>query len=245
MTRLDPMPVVLELDYFDHHKTEQVGAHGRELHLRSIAHANRFWTDGFVPHAKAISLAKLSLTVPGSIVEPSVTEALSLIDSLVDAGLFDHADGGFDIHDYAVYQETRVSIERKRERWRRQKRSQRGMSASCPPDVRPSVQKALDPERVDVGQSDLTATHKTSNGSGPVTWQNAHEHLTGTDELTPAVFKSIGRHFGFAEAPLADAMAALQARRAKTPPLVSEVRYVVSVLKDARDSGRYGSVASA
>ena len=255
MTRTDaPQPVGLDPRYYENAKVELLDAVGRELHLRCLCHANLHWTDGFVPHATAIRLATLSLTSPGSGITPDPRQALNLIDQLLDVGLLDDAEGGFDIHDYALYQETRESFERREEEerraqerdgWRRRKRRQRNRDTSRfgPAEVTADLRGPGSPRDVLEGQSDLTFTTSESSysDSDPLSWANVHRRLRGADHLTPAVIRTFAAHFNFAEAPLADAWAALQARRVKRPALVSEAKYFVSVLKDARESGRFAA----
>lgn len=95
----------LECNFSDHPKVSKVGLYGEALFVRSIGYASEHETDGFIPVGV---VRRIAWDIEQYI---SVT---CVIESLVSAGLWHEADGGYEIHDYLEYQESKSMIEAKR-----------------------------------------------------------------------------------------------------------------------------------
>jgi len=74
--------------------------------------SGRYLTDGFIPH-DALAIIKGNDTIASE---------------LIEAGLWDEVDGGFQFHDWCEYQYSKEDIEGRRLRDREKKRKQRGLS---------------------------------------------------------------------------------------------------------------------
>lgn len=96
--------VRLSDDFYEHAKFDQVTALGDSAWARGLAYANRNGTDGFIGHRKALQLAN----VEGLDVSPQRG-----IDELLQAGLWDAQEGGYQIHNYTKYQDTLEQIKAK------------------------------------------------------------------------------------------------------------------------------------
>lgn len=71
--------------------------------------SNKHLTDGFLPREVVKSF-------------PHVKRPLAIADALVQAGLFERADDGYQIHDFADYNPSAAAIRKKREEDRARKR---------------------------------------------------------------------------------------------------------------------------
>jgi hypothetical protein len=226
----DPQPVLLDPRYFENPKITTLTGAAQLLHLRSLAHANLHLTDGFVTHADAISLARAALTT-GPLVEPTVTESLGLIDSLLAAGLWHHAnEGGFEIHDYALYQQTRESLTR-REQWRERKRRSRGESVTVTRD-RHAGDVVLDVE-VDVLERPSTSTQEPARvpGNLPVDWDELRDLVSGLRGCNDRTFAAVSRLLrGLPESALRSAL-----EMARRPEVQNQAGYLVRALQNARE----------
>lgn len=76
----------------------------------AISWSNRRLTDGFVPTERIAMLGGTR----------------SIAETLVTAGMFDHAEGGYTIHDFLEFNESRETVEIRREHDRKRKRSPSG-----------------------------------------------------------------------------------------------------------------------
>ncbi len=113
--------VSIDDQFHDHPKAEQVGPLGRDLYVAGLEYANRNLTDGFIPKATAGRLVSF-YEIPGINVTVNPYDVVQL---LLDAGLWDSTDGGFQIHDYLEYQPSSEEVTKRRElkrerqqRWR-------------------------------------------------------------------------------------------------------------------------------
>lgn len=112
-------------DHFDEHpKFAAAGPIGMALWLAGLAYANRNLTDGFIPWAAARNLVSWSflgpddgagrkiyrLSVSSGMVGNDVDDDFA-ITLLLDCGLWEERDDGYEIHDYAQYQPTKSAIE--------------------------------------------------------------------------------------------------------------------------------------
>ncbi len=119
------MPWVRLDDHFDEHpKIASVGPLGLALWVTALAYCNRNLTDGFIPWTKARSLVAWEYQdADGKLYTVARTtghvgddvSAPHVIDLLVDAGLWEIVDDGYQIHDYADYQPLKAEIEAARE----------------------------------------------------------------------------------------------------------------------------------
>lgn len=113
--------VSIDDQFHDHPKAEQVGPLGRDLYVAGLEYANRNLTDGFVPKATAGRLVSF-YDIPGINV---TVDPYDVVKLLLEVGLWDAVDGGFEIHDYLEYQPSadevshRRNLKRERQqRWR-------------------------------------------------------------------------------------------------------------------------------
>lgn len=248
----DPQLVALDPRYFDHPKLRPLGPHGRELHLRAICHSALHLTDGALSHEEAVELAGRTLAHAGGPLAPvTPSETVSLVDTLVAAGLLEPAAGGYAIHDFLEYQPARESIiTRRRRDQARKRRAREGISART--DASPESRTSASPPAVNsnsvvaVGSSSPSSTATdtaglpdSQNGKGRVTWATVAETLRDADDRTGLVVASVRRRYELPEAALHCALDALEERRRRKPPLVSEARYFVATLNGLGESGQY------
>lgn len=93
--------VRLDDSFPDHPKALQVGPLACWLYVCGIAYANRHLTDGFIPARQVVRL-----------IDAKKVEALAA--ALVDAQLWEVVDGGYEIHDYLVYQPSAEKVKKER-----------------------------------------------------------------------------------------------------------------------------------
>lgn len=86
-----------------HHKMLTAGPAACWLWVCGLAHCQSQLTDGFI----AVAVLPM-IGIKGS------ARAVKLADELVQAGLFDRVDGGYQVHDYLAYNPTRASVLSKR-----------------------------------------------------------------------------------------------------------------------------------
>jgi hypothetical protein len=100
---------------YDHPKVLAAGNEATGLFCRALSYCGKQLTDGFVPASVASFLGREKA-----------------VEALVDAGLWERVDGGFNVHDYLDYNRPRADVladrakstERQR-RWRESRRSSR------------------------------------------------------------------------------------------------------------------------
>lgn len=86
--------IKVEVDYFDHRKTLEVGERLAFRHLKAMAWCHKNRTDGFLTRAAAMS-----------IVSPTAARELEA------AGFWEPCEKGWRIHDYLEHQESRASLD--------------------------------------------------------------------------------------------------------------------------------------
>jgi hypothetical protein len=118
-------------DHFDEHpKIASVGPLGLALWVTALAYCNRNLTDGFIPASVASRLLAYEfeeadgrsacVLIGGEYnADPQgqlgfLPDRYYLPELLVGAGLWEHAKGGYQVHDYADFQPTRVQVEAER-----------------------------------------------------------------------------------------------------------------------------------
>lgn len=88
----------------EHPKVQRAGQAAAWLHVAGICYSSRYLTDGIVPDA---ALAGLGQYGRG--------RARKLADVLVEAGLWERVNGGYQVHDYLDFQPSRQKVEQQRE----------------------------------------------------------------------------------------------------------------------------------
>jgi hypothetical protein len=86
-----------------HPKHLRAGPIASWLWIVSLAHCNKYLTDGFISEAE---IAKFGV----------VTNPKKWAERLVEVGLWHRENGGFRIHDYHAYQPTAAEVRTKREK---------------------------------------------------------------------------------------------------------------------------------
>jgi len=141
---------------YDHPKLDDLGSHrlaGVGLWTLAISWCNRRLTDGQVP-ADRIRL------LGGS---PQLAERL------VAAGFFERIDGGYQIHDFLEFNESRETVEARREADRKRKRKPGGNRPDSGPDSTEDSGGTPDGNRPDSGGTPgRTPIHATRDRAGRV-----------------------------------------------------------------------------
>ena len=104
----------LEETITDHPKILQAGHKGFALYVAGLCYASKHLTNGFIP------MTAVSLLLPDLRAQVAKVAA-----GLVNAGLWEEASGGYQVHDYLDYQRSREQVEaRRREGAARQRKLQ-------------------------------------------------------------------------------------------------------------------------
>lgn len=111
--------IAWDVGYYNNPKARAVGKNGRALHHASSCWAGDNLTNGFVP-TSALPLLLAQAEVPRS--TAGVLEQHGLWEPSADGS-------GWQIHDYLDHNRSREQVEKERQRWVRQKRGQREVSA--------------------------------------------------------------------------------------------------------------------
>lgn len=144
------MPWVRLDDHFDENlKMAEVGPLGLALWVSALAYCNRNLTDGFIPLSVARTLIDLTGHFvtgdpPGSEGDVGWTTKLT-IDSLVNARLWDAVSGGYQVHDFAAYQPSRVQVLEERRKAADRQAKHRSQDESLPVS-RPKSQRESQPD---------------------------------------------------------------------------------------------------
>lgn len=130
--------VKLDDGFLDHQKFLEAGPVAGYMALSALAWSNRNLTDGFIPGAQVARLANLEGIcdeIRGS--SNDYIHYTELAAALVEAGLWNPAEGGYQIHDYHDHQPTADTIRSKRAKDRDRKSNGRTPdSAGSPPGIR-------------------------------------------------------------------------------------------------------------
>ena len=110
----------LDDSFYDHEKVVAAGTLGAGLFALALSYTARKLTDGFVPRGM----------IPRLVAD--VDDPIALADRLVEAGLFEKVEGGYQIHDYLDYNPSAAEIKQKREASRRRQRQCRGQPETPP-----------------------------------------------------------------------------------------------------------------
>jgi hypothetical protein len=93
--------VRLDDGYPEHPKVDRVGPSAAWLNVCAWAYCARNLTDGFVPNDRVSRLA-------------NVRQTALLVDKLLNAHLWERVEGGYQVHDYLVYNPSREQVQRER-----------------------------------------------------------------------------------------------------------------------------------
>jgi hypothetical protein len=126
------MPWVrLDDNFPDHPKVVDAGPLAAWLYVCGVAYASRYLTDGYIPAGQVRKLA-------------DVDGAAALADRLVEVGLWERVDGGFQVHDFLEYNPSAEKV--RAERSAAKERMQRVRSG----DVRANTERTDDEPTDDV-----------------------------------------------------------------------------------------------
>ena len=115
--------VRIDDQFTDHPKAADAGPLGIAMQVAALCYANRHLTDGFISHkvaARLLDFTGIAIELPcthdpdDSHVSGMRVQWLSICDSLVDAGLWEVVEGGWQIHDYLEYNPSRADTLAKR-----------------------------------------------------------------------------------------------------------------------------------
>lgn len=146
-------------DFYDNPKIASVGSLAVGVWLAGLAYANRNLTDGFIPRGAAHGLAIVeTVDDTGRVWEASETSGGTgedvtgrrIAERLVAAGLWEPAEGGYQIHDFDHYQPSRADVIESRDQARERKANQRARARSQRTSQRTSQR---DPQPTSPGDS--------------------------------------------------------------------------------------------
>ena len=144
--------VRIDESFPEHPKVSAAGGDAAWLHVCAMCYCNRFLTDGFVPTSV---LARLS----------DRKRPTALAAKLVEVGIWDVTDNGWQIHDFLAYQPSKEKVENDRESARQRMANARGSSA----DVRPnSGRSSPNPSPSPSGPSDSLSSSSMSSNVRPI-----------------------------------------------------------------------------
>ncbi len=110
------MPWVRLDDQFPHHpKVVSVGPLGIAMQVVGLCYCNQFLTDGFIP-TSAIPTFMDFTELDANAFNGRGGVCWIAVQKLLDAGMWEEAEGGYRIHDYLEYQPSKASIEAEKER---------------------------------------------------------------------------------------------------------------------------------
>jgi hypothetical protein len=99
--------VRIDEEFPDHPKVVGAGPLGIAMQVAALCYCNRHLTDGFVPRSAARRLIDL---------DGLGVSADDVISTMLGVGMWSRVDGGYQIHDYDIYQPTRAQVLAERER---------------------------------------------------------------------------------------------------------------------------------
>jgi len=146
-----PMPWArLDDDFYDHRKTAAAGTAGAGLFTIALSYCAKKLTDGFVPSAMIPRLC------------PDVPDPMGLAEKLADIGLFERRDGGYEIHDYLVYNPSAADVRENRRLARERMQELRKQAPAVPP---PAEAPAPGPGQEAEPQPDMFARTSDERGA--------------------------------------------------------------------------------
>jgi hypothetical protein len=188
----------LDDQFSDHPKIVEAGPLAGWLHVCGMLYCSRLLTDGFIPAGQVRKLA-------------DVDNATELAERLISVGLWDRADGGYQVHDYLDYNPSRSKVlaEREANAARQGRYRERHSSISndvsnavtdtvsnAPPVPTPTPVPSTQPEPEPKPEDEVRVTAPPSP-SDPVviaTAEMVSEASFVGDEM-PAILKAVARSF--------------------------------------------------
>jgi hypothetical protein len=134
----------------EHPKVLLAGPLAGWLHVCGLCYCNRNLTDGFIPRAAVKTLADFEYihvevgSVPGLFAIDDDVTCLGLAAHLVVIGIWEEVPGGYKVHDFGDYQQSKAEVLAKREATRKRVEEYRSRKAD--------------------GNSDVTTLHESYNG---------------------------------------------------------------------------------
>lgn len=164
--------VRIDENFAQHPKVLRAGPLGMAMQIAALCYCNRHMTDGFVPKQIAkglLDLDGLGMRMSGNGLMGAGLDAEwhLVVEDLVEAGLWDEVDGGWQIHDYLDFQPSRQQIQRVSET--RREAGRRGGSANrkqTPEQIAKHVAKQ-NGEQIE-SKSSSKSSSKTEAKSKPV-----------------------------------------------------------------------------
>src|SRR5260221_7898947 len=98
--------VKLDDQFFSHPKVLRAGRDARDVYLVALTYAGQHLTDGYIPEG---ALPIIGQTAIGG-------DCTACAAKLVEIGLWETAAGGYFVHDYLGYQQSRADVEHDREK---------------------------------------------------------------------------------------------------------------------------------
>lgn len=114
--------VKLDDQFADHPKVAQAGPLAAWMHVKALVYCGRYLTDGFIPRAIAHTLvdwasAGIMVDTGGNAFAGScdTPTCAALADLLIDVGLWEDAEGGYQIHDYLEHNPPAAKVKAERD----------------------------------------------------------------------------------------------------------------------------------
>lgn len=140
----------LDVHFFDHPKIMGLPAEAICCYLASVAYCNRYKTDGYLHLA---------------IVRRLLEQWNILRQTLIEAGLWEAAESGVRVHDYAQHNRTRAQIEAQRARWRDNQKRHRSVTDDKPVTPRRVIVQEVEKEQDLTSPNGDSPIDKRSNGA--------------------------------------------------------------------------------
>jgi hypothetical protein len=108
--------VRLDDGFASHPKMVAAGPLGLAMQVAALCYCNRYLTDGYVPRAvpaSLLNLEELAFATSGNgdaVGAGCDADAAMVVGDLVQAGVWEEADGGWLIHDYFSYQPSKEEV---------------------------------------------------------------------------------------------------------------------------------------
>jgi hypothetical protein len=178
----------------DNPKVAKVGPMGFALYVASITYCARNLTDGYVPRAVARRLIDPTWTSrdggeeviaagppdPNGHISAWEITPESVINQVLDAGLWEYAEGGYTVHDFLDYNPSRVQVEGDR-MVREGARRAGGLARAAGANRDPGGKFISAGQTSDAPAADQFAT-SPGPGPGPEPLELAHASRTHTDD---------------------------------------------------------------
>lgn len=161
------------------------------LWLNGLCWSKEHLTDGFVPTAALPAL------------HPRARKVVSELLTVIVPGkgpLWHEADGGYRIHDYEQWQETKERVQGRRQAWLDRKRKQRDVHPPVPPVVPPSVTHPVTPPVTREEGACHAGPPSDGSGGGSGSGKRSPKPPAGVDPLFDRFWSAYPRHTGKAQA---------------------------------------------